>query len=184
MKPLFYAAVTALVCSVAVILLISCLAESKGDVKATSATEAVEISSHNTDNTVPCQAQQILDSIYDNVTLKDGRIYLIFGARGTLTVEGFNKLILEEQLGLTDGRFTFVIDPNILTVLRQNNAYGGIGYGQEWVSSIRVSIKDNETGEISTPTDLVFTFRKSSEGDEKLNPKAQYITKDPAEQTS
>jgi len=30
----------------------------------------------------------------------------------------------------------------------------------------------------------VFTFRKSSEGDEKLNPKAQYITKDPAEQTS
>lgn len=179
MRPLFIAAFTALVCSICVLLLVSCFAKGSDDVNETPSesnsedTKSID-SVESTDSTTvtesaaPCSAQQILDDIYNNVTLKNGSIFLKFGARNTLTAENFTKLIIEDQLKLTAGRYSFIIDPNILSVLRHNTAYGGIGYGQEWVAAINVCIKDNVTGEVSSPAELVFTLFKSEEGDEYL----------------
>ena len=206
MKPLFIAAFTALVCSICVLLLVSCYAKGSEDVNGTpsesnaggtesidsvESTDSVEgiDSGESTDSTTvtesdgACSAQQILDDIYNNVTLKNGSIFLTFGARNTLTSENFTKLILEDQLRLTAGRYSFIIDPNILSVLRHNTAYGGIGYGQEWVAAINVCIKDNVTGEVSSPTELVFTLFKSEEGDEYLASTAQAVCTSPAEVT-
>ncbi|MGN1103121.1 MAG: hypothetical protein ACI4RG_13065 [Huintestinicola sp.] len=194
MKPLFIAAFTALVCSICVLLLVSCYAKGSDDVNETPSesnadgTESID-SVENiegtkvTESTAPCSAQQILDDIYNNVTLKNGSIFLTFGARNTLTAENFTKLIIEDQLKLTAGRYSFIIDPNILSVLRHNTAYGGIGYGQEWVAAINVCIKDNVTGEVSSPAELVFTLFKSEEGDEYLASTAQAVCTSPAEVT-
>ena len=200
MKPLFIAAFTALVCSICVLLLVSCFAKGSDDVNETpsesnavgtesidsvESTDSVESidSTTFTESTAPCSAQQILDDIYNNVTLKNGSIFLKFGARNTLTAENFTKLIIEDQLKLTAGRYSFIIDPNILSVLRHNTAYGGIGYGQEWVAAINVCIKDNVTGEVSSPAELVFTLFKSEEGDEYLAASAQAVCTSPAEVT-
>ena len=200
MKPLLIAAFTALVCSICVLLLVSCFAKGSDDVNETpsesnaggtesidsvESTDSVESidSTTFTESTAPCSAQQILDDIYNNVTLKNGSIFLKFGARNTLTAENFTKLIIEDQLKLTAGRYSFIIDPNILSVLRHNTAYGGIGYGQEWVAAINVCIKDNVTGEVSSPAELVFTLFKSEEGDEYLAASAQAVCTSPAEVT-
>ena len=200
MKPLFIAAFTALVCSICVLLLVSCYAKGSDDVNETpsesnaggtesidsvESTDSVESidSTTFTESTAPCSAQQILDDIYNNVTLKNGSIFLKFGARNTLTAENFTKLIIEDQLKLTAGRYSFIIDPNILSVLRHNTAYGGIGYDQEWVAAINVCIKDNVTGEVSSPAELVFTLFKSEEGDEYLAASAQAVCTSPAEVT-
>ena len=200
MKPLFIAALTALVCSICVLLLVSCFAKGSDDVNETpsesnavgtesidsvESTDSVESidSTTFTESTAPCSAQQILDDIYNNVTLKNGSIFLKFGARNTLTAENFTKLIIEDQLKLTAGRYSFIIDPNILSVLRHNTAYGGIGYDQEWVAAINVCIKDNVTGEVSSPAELVFTLFKSEEGDEYLAASAQAVCTSPAEVT-
>ena len=122
--------------------------------------------------------QEIIDTLYNNVTLKDGRIYLFFGARVTLTVENFNRLILEDQLGFEPGTYTFVMDDKVLEALKQDDAYGGIGFGQEWIAHITASIKNVKTGEESEPEELVFTFNKSEEADAALNPESGFTTSD------
>lgn len=164
MRTVFFATLSALICSMVLLMLVSCKAqtESAESTDVQNATESVQI-------TTTCHAQQILDGIYDNVELKDGRIYLSFGTRTTLTVDNFNRLILEDQLGLAKGRFTFVIDSTILSALRHNNAYGGIGFDQEWITTLNVCIKDNVTGEISAPAELIMTLCKSEDADNLLN---------------
>ena len=108
------------------------------------------------------------DCLHDNAVLTDGRIHLFFGSRVTLTVENFNKLLLEDKLGLSSDDYTFVIDNNILDALKHNDAYGGIGFGQEWMTSITASLKDVITGEISSPIELMVTLHKSSDAEEML----------------
>ena len=176
MRSLIAVALCAILFILSAFILASCKEER------TSAESCCSVSTEAPSVTEACSAQQILDSIYDNVELKDGRIYLSFGSRSTLTVENFNKLILQDQLGLNDGRFTFVIDPVILNALKHNNAYGGIGFGQEWIASVNVRIKDNHTGEVSAPADLIITFLKSIEVDSALNDRyAVPVTAEPGE---
>jgi len=145
-------------------LLLTCLVSCKDrtdtakvNIPETVAAESIVCSS--------CKAQEILDDIYNKVMLKDGRIYLTFGSRNTLTVKNFNKLILEEQLGLEKGRYTFLIDDSLISALRHNNAFGGIGFGQEWISKLTVRIADSVTGECSETAELIFTLLKSRDAD-------------------
>lgn len=171
MKTVFFAAVGAMLCAAALLTLVSCNTfakeastpiESESDC-AVSSTDAAPTTQSS------CRVQQILDTIYDNVELRGGRIYLSFGARGTLTVENFNTLILERQLGLSTDRFTFVMDDSQLHALKHNNAYGGIGFDQDWVATLCVQLKDNETGEISEPELLFFSLHKSREAEREFN---------------
>lgn len=135
-----------------------------------------DASAVTTEDVIYTPVQEIMDTLYDNVALKDGRIYLFFGARVTLTVENFNRLIFEDQLGFEPGLYTFVIDDNVLDALKQDDAYGGIGFGQEWIAHITASVKNTKTGEESEPEELVFTFNKSEEADAVLNPDSDYTT--------
>ncbi len=171
MKTVFFATVGALICAAALLTLVSCNAfaeeaPTQAESESPSTSQNVEAV---TTVASSCRAQQILDTIYDNVELRGGRIYLSFGARGTLTVENFNKLILERQLGLPQGEFTFVMDESQLHALKHNNAYGGIGFDQDWVATLCVRIKDNETGEISDSELLFFTLHKSREAEREFN---------------
>lgn len=172
MKTVLFAAMCSVICVGATLALVSCNALAKdtdadnlgSGVQTTDIVKSTTVAT--TENT--CQAQQILDGIYDNAEMRNGRMYLIFGARGTLTVENFNKLVLEQQLGLSDGRFTFVMDDNQLCALRHTSAYGGVGFGQDWLATLWVQIKDNETGEISDRAQLFLTLHKSYDADIEL----------------
>ncbi len=176
MKTVLFAALCSVLCVGATLTLASCSALAKEAVPTESTPSSADSASFsNTSVGVStaseannCRAQQILDSIYENVEMRNGRIYLTFGARNTLTVENFNKLILVRQLGLPEGRFTFVMDNAQLCALKHNSAYGGIGFDQDWVATISMRILDNETGEISDAEALCMTLHKSREADAEL----------------
>ncbi|MCI9448658.1 MAG: hypothetical protein HFE30_00170 [Clostridiales bacterium] len=112
--------------------------------------------------------QKIMSCLYDNLKTKDGKIFLAFGEEDTLTVKNFNTLILEDQLNLSTDRYSFVIDDNVLSVLRQDDAYGGIGYGKEWCVWLEVAIKNLNTGEITEPSEIGMILYKSYEADARF----------------
>ena len=161
MKTVLIASIVAVICSITVMLLIACVADN--GVPETEYTDSRV--TEDTESQTYSNAQYILDVLYDKVELKDGRIYLAFGARDTLTVENFNKLILEDQLGCAKGRFSFVIDRSLLTALRGDNAYGGIGFDQEWITTLKVQIMDTTNAVVSEPKELILTLFKSKEAD-------------------
>lgn len=122
-------------------------------------------------------AQSVLDSVYENLAIYNNRIYLNLGARVTLTTENFNRRLLEEQLGLPSGEYTFVIDEDVLALLRRNDAYGGIAFGQSWISNIEVRIRNLETGEESSSMAFLFEMHKSELSDAELNPDSEFASK-------
>lgn len=114
--------------------------------------------------------QEIFDAIKDNVPLEDDRIFLDFGARVTLTQENFNKLILEERMGVDTDTYELVLDQNAIEALKADENYGGLGFGQKMIAEIEGYIQNKKTGEKSESKMMIFTLHKSEEANEKLNP--------------
>ncbi len=165
------ALIFAVLLSVTVLLLSSC---SDGKPEDTAETrEAASAASISAPESSPMsesvrEMNAIFDSFPEKLTLKDGRVYLYFGARVTLNVTNFNKLILEDQLGIEEGRYSFRIDKNVLDAMKQDDTYGGIGYGQEWIAVIPMVLEDLKTGERTDVREIVFTFHKDTGMDKIL----------------
>ncbi len=112
---------------------------------------------------------KILKNFYRDLDHRAEWIYLELGARGTLTVENLNMLILEEQLGMDTEEYSIVVDENILLALRHNDAYGGIGYDQEWSGKIPIALKNLKTDECSAVHELWFILHKTRDANEELS---------------